>query len=322
MEAAFGLLKDTKDERDWKYEVIREEDQEVGAVAYTPKNKKVLIKTLSIKDQRPYNTCCFASATIQKEIDEGVELSLRSLVSFARSAGYITGNGYSSLRNAQNAVIQYGIAEAKLLKEEPKNDWETYTKHYSLSSKDVKNSAALHKAKSQVVLVNQSDWFHALDNGRTIQTGCMWYTGYNSPTAPFVLSIGRGRSVGGHAFTCVGYDLAKSVFIFQNSFGSSWGDKGLFYIRFADFRYLYQGRLSVDMPQLPNLVAKSYEGKDIKSESDPRIYRVRDGKRYWYPDERTFFSWGGRFGTEKTWQLVSSQVINAIPEGGVMELKK
>jgi len=320
VEASFGLLKDKEDERDWKYSAVRAEDGEVG-IAYSPKSYTKQISTLSIKDQRPYNICCFASATVQKEKDEGVELSPRSLVAYARSAGYITGNGYSSLRNAQQAIIEHGIAEASLVKEEPRNDWETYTKHYSLSSKEVTSSAANHKAKAQLLLTSQSDWFHALDNDRIIQTGCAWFSGYNTLPDPYVLPIGKGVNVGGHAFVCIGYDLGNKVFIFQNSFGRNWGNNGIFYVRFADFGALYQGRLTVDMPNIVNTVAASYEGKDIKSASDPKIYHVMEGKKLWYPDEKTFFSWGGRFGTDKTWTLVSSQILSAIPDGGVMKLK-
>lgn len=318
--ASFGLLKDKEDERDWKYSALRAKDEGIG-IAYSPKNYRKQISTLSVKDQRPYNICCFAAATLQKEKDEGVELSPRSLVAYAKSAGYITGNGYSSLRNAQQAVIEHGIAEASLVKEEPKNDWSMYSSHYSLLAKPIKENAAKHKAKSQLLLTSQSDWFHALDNDRIIQTGCKWYTGYNNLKDPYVLPIGSGVYVGGHSFACVGYDIGNKVFICQNSFGSNWGSNGIFYVRFADFSAFYQGRLTVDIPEMVNTVAATYEGKDIKSNNDPKIYRVMGGKKLLYPDEKTFFSWGGKFGTDKTWVMVSSQILSAIPDGGVMKLK-
>lgn len=315
----YGLLKDEKDERDWEYKVLREEEN-IG-LGYLPKNKRVLLKTISVKDQRPYNTCCFASAIVQKELDEGVELSLRSLVSYARSAGYITGNGYSSLRNAQKALIEFGAAEVGLVQEELRSNWDLYS-HARNLQEDVRENAAKHKAKNSLLLTSISDWFHALDNGRAIQTGCKWYTGYNQLPAPYILPIGRGAYVGGHAFTCIGYDTDKKVFIFQNSFNKTWGDSGLFYIRFSDFSQLYQGRLTVDLPNVVDKVVSAYEGKDIKTNDNPGIYRVRDGKRYLYPNEQVFFSWGGRFGTDKTWVLVSKQVMEALPLGGSMELKK
>lgn len=314
-ELTFGVIEEKSDERDYLYSVVRDEET-IGAV-YVPKNERKVIKTVSVKDQRPYNTCCFASATAQKEVDEGVELSLRSLVAYARKTGYITGNGYSSLRNSQLALINFGVAEAKLLEEAPKTSWEKYSAHYEALSSKVLDSAKSHKAKSTLLLTTQSDWFHALDNDRVIQTGCVWYTTYNKLSPPYVLPIGTGVSVGGHAYICIGYDLGKKVFIMQNSFGDTWGDNGRFYVRFSDFKSLYQGRLTVDEPVIEK-VASSYEGKDIKSASDPKIYRVKDGKKHWYPDEKTFFSWGGRFGSDKTWILVSDSVMKAIPEGNRM----
>ena len=40
-----------------------------------------------------------------------------------------------------------------------------------------------------------------------------------------------GDSVeGGHAVMCVGYDDKKQLFIVRNSWGTSWGDKGYFYM--------------------------------------------------------------------------------------------
>ena len=39
--------------------------------------------------------------------------------------------------------------------------------------------------------------------------------------------------LGGHAVLAVGYDDAKQVFIIRNSWGSTWGDKGYFYMPYA-----------------------------------------------------------------------------------------
>jgi C1A family cysteine protease len=39
--------------------------------------------------------------------------------------------------------------------------------------------------------------------------------------------------LGGHAVLAVGYDNAKQVFIVRNSWGSTWGDKGYFYMPYA-----------------------------------------------------------------------------------------
>jgi C1A family cysteine protease len=42
----------------------------------------------------------------------------------------------------------------------------------------------------------------------------------------------REKLLGGHAVLLVGYDKTKKVFIARNSWGTSWGDSGYFYIPF------------------------------------------------------------------------------------------
>jgi C1A family cysteine protease len=55
--------------------------------------------------------------------------------------------------------------------------------------------------------------------------------------------VGYEQCLGGHAVLCVGYDLDKEVFIFRNSWGENWGDKGYFYLPFA---YVLNANLAED----------------------------------------------------------------------------
>ena len=50
--------------------------------------------------------------------------------------------------------------------------------------------------------------------------------------------------LGGHAVLCVGYDDSMQRFIMRNSWGSSWGDKGYFYI---PYDYLTSPDLCTDL---------------------------------------------------------------------------
>ncbi|HBN08400.1 MAG TPA: hypothetical protein DD435_07055 [Cyanobacteria bacterium UBA8530] len=45
------------------------------------------------------------------------------------------------------------------------------------------------------------------------------------------------QSVGGHAVVFVGYDDAKKMLIVRNSWGTSWGDKGYFYMPYANMSH-------------------------------------------------------------------------------------
>jgi C1A family cysteine protease len=51
------------------------------------------------------------------------------------------------------------------------------------------------------------------------------------------------QMLGGHAVLAVGYDDAKQRFTVQNSWGTSWGDKGFFYM---PYEYLTNPNLADD----------------------------------------------------------------------------
>ena len=41
--------------------------------------------------------------------------------------------------------------------------------------------------------------------------------------------------LGGHANTIIGYDDTKAAFLVQNSWGTSWGNKGFYYLPYSVF---------------------------------------------------------------------------------------
>lgn len=61
-------------------------------------------------------------------------------------------------------------------------------------------------------------------------------------------SVGNQRFEGSHAMVVVGYDDGKEAFEIMNSWGTEWGNKGFFWIKYKDFAQLtyfaYQFRLS------------------------------------------------------------------------------
>jgi C1A family cysteine protease len=52
------------------------------------------------------------------------------------------------------------------------------------------------------------------------------------------------KPIGGHAICCVGYDDTKQVWIMRNSWGTSWGDNGYFYLPYA---YLTNNSYTTDL---------------------------------------------------------------------------
>lgn len=304
---ALGLLPHQEDERDFGFGEV------FGASAYQPKHRVYEIPTLSIKNQSPLNTCVWNSATVQKEVAEGTQLSVRYLVAKAKQKGRLSGNGFASLRDAQQTLIDTGICEESLLPN-VMMDWASYSSTSPISMNALAN-AEQHKASRFFIVKTKDEMLKAIDDGLVIQTGMMWRTGYRSPAAPFILNIGSGNPITGHAFVLKGYDLNRNVWKFQNSFGPYWGDKGDFYVRMADWSG-FPGYVSVDADN-STLIA-SYEGKDVKSDDSPVIFRIQKGQKRPFLSEQSFFNAGGRFGTDKTWKLISKSLLNSIPVGQPM----
>lgn len=78
---------------------------------------------------------------------------------------------------------------------------------------------------------------NALSNGYPVIIGFHVYSSFMSTSVartgnmPYP-NTKRERLLGGHAVLLVGYNKTKKVFIARNSWGTSWGDKGYFYMPF------------------------------------------------------------------------------------------
>jgi hypothetical protein len=59
--------------------------------------------------------------------------------------------------------------------------------------------------------------------------GTNWYEGMFDPTPAGEVKIG-GSVAGGHEYECYGYDVAADQWMFWNSWGASWGQRGAFWM--------------------------------------------------------------------------------------------
>ena len=88
---------------------------------------------------------------------------------------------------------------------------------------------------------------HELANGNVIMFGMLVYNSFESPettkTGIVKLPIPGEACLGGHALLLVGYNEEEQGFIFRNSWGEGWGDKGYGYIQ---YEYVLSGALAAD----------------------------------------------------------------------------
>jgi C1A family cysteine protease len=128
------------------------------------------------------------------------------------------------------------------------------TNHYGASLEsywpyDIKKfkQEPIHEAKADALnrkvtryerITNFNSCIDAISNGYPVIMGFHVYSSFMSMNVartgimPYP-NTKRERLLGGHAVLLVGYNKTKKVFIARNSWGTSWGDRGYFYMPFS-----------------------------------------------------------------------------------------
>jgi len=152
----------------------------------------------------------------------------------------------STLTQGINALEKYGVCQEstwpyiinKFAIKPPANAYTEGAQHEVLSALRVKQTMASMKG--------------CLSSGFPFVTGIEVYSSFEGTVATNTGYVPMPNTkteqlLGGHAVTCVGYNDAKGVWIMQNSWGTSWGDKGYFYL---PYNYLLSSSLAGDMWQI------------------------------------------------------------------------
>jgi len=192
-----GLKKEKFDHRDYKVE------EHLGwGFGYKPKHKRKVIPQLSVKNQAPYNTCVWNATTGQKEIDENVILSPRSIVTRGRQSQLLIRDGIASLRSGQKVLSDWGIMQDSELPDQPHKSFNEYS-----SAKLDSKKASRHRTKSYFSVRTRNAIIKAIDDGHVVVSGIKWYTGWNTRYLPknALISGNVGYPVGGHAIKLIGY---------------------------------------------------------------------------------------------------------------------
>lgn len=148
------------------------------------------------------------------------------------------------------AQIRDGIKSVATTGYIPETEWPyIISKFKTKPSKGCYTDAAKSLVKQYLRIDNT-----VLNNMKTVLasgfTFVFGFTVYESFESAAVAKTGmvpmpklKEQVLGGHAVCCVGYDDSKQCFIVRNSWGSSWGDGGHFYIPYT---YLTNANLADD----------------------------------------------------------------------------
>lgn len=273
---------------------------------YKPKNTKKVIPTLSVKKQK-YNTCGWTGTAAQKEVDEKVILSMRSLVAIAKREKSLTGDGFSNLRSNELMLQKFGVAEESIAPslENSEISWNEYSNPQILTL-EITNNAELHKSGTFWQIWRKDHIFKAIDEDRTVGVGLQWFNAYNMQggfQSPWILPWKTGSYVGGHKVFVKGYDLdyqGKQVFHLQNSFGIEYGLNGDFFIetdKLMEDIKTFGAFINLDVEKDLAQFLQKADGAIVKDEGnvDPQkrkdIYYILNGEKHLVPDEATLMSY-------------------------------
>jgi C1A family cysteine protease len=156
-----------------------------------------------------------------------------------------------------SALVKTGVCDEK-------------TCPYNINNFAVKPSSVAYTEASNFKLLSYTpinetltDIKSALADGHPIAFGFQVYDSFESSTTSrtgiMTMPTKTETLLGGHAVTMVGYDDIRKVFIVRNSWGTSWGDNGHFYMPYEyvtspnDYCDEFYATISVTNPVYPKV---------------------------------------------------------------------
>lgn len=261
-------------------------------------------------DQERLNICVFASRVQGRSIQTGIRFSVRSDVKLAKKLGWITGNGWSSLRAENEIGVKYGRVPYELCPDEINGmSWEEYSEWTAEDERLLNEVAPHYKTPEYQKIWSWSQAVKALEDGLVLFTAGKWYLQMNAPQAPKYLLQPFGPYYGGHAYIGTGYRGRGDDFENPQTFGTTYGDNGKAWIDDLFGANQYAIYIELDLPLSSYL--HYYEGKDVKAKNGAAVYHIEDGKKKAYLTEEEFVATGRSFTDVKTIKL---DVLSQIPD--------
>jgi len=238
--AKFGWKRDLPDPRDHKYKV--------SAPISLPPMVDLRDKCPDVYDQGNIGSCtanAMGSVFQFEQMKQGIPnfMPSRLFVYYNTRAmeGTINDDAGATLRNTMKSMVDIGVC--------PENLW-NYNKCFKKKPSD---NCYVEAGKNQVIeylRVTHSlyEMKYCLAEGYPIGFGMVLYESFmsedvtNSGIVPMPKLLSES-AVGGHAVKAVGYDDSKNWLIVKNSWGTSWGDRGYFYL---PYEYISTPNLAAD----------------------------------------------------------------------------
>jgi C1A family cysteine protease len=198
-----------------------------------PKTADLRTQQAPVYDQGQLGSCtAFAIAkglreSLQRKDGEQA-VSLSALFQY-----YETRKRLDSIGEDSGGTITDGVAVLKETGAAPDAAWPYEISKFKLKPPAAAYSAAGdNKVHETTQLASLDDVKSAIASGQPVAFGFLVYKSMMSIGKDAVLPLPKAgeKVLGGHAVLAVGYDDEKQQLIVRNSWGSSWGDKGYFYM--------------------------------------------------------------------------------------------
>ena len=240
-----GWVKDTLDERDYKYSLRVPQKETALSVDLRPKCPKVI-------NQGTLGSCTACATTSMVQFVRGVSKysewmpsPLFTYYSTRLIEGSINRDDGASLRNTLISTVRYGVT--------PELFWRYNIKNFTVKPpQGVWNEALKHQTIQYLRIDNtkESEICDCLTKGYPFVFGVAVYESFLSSTVirtgivPFP-NTRKEKFLGGHALLAVGYEGTgeSKKLIVQNSWGTGWGQRGFCKI---PFKYITSSQLCGD----------------------------------------------------------------------------
>lgn len=254
---ALGCKKDPKDLRDIPMSFV------LPAIPL-PKTFDYTARMSPVRDQKDEGTCvAFASVVGLKEYQDSleykklVELSPRYVYNLCKKFDGAPGEEGTYPRVAMKVLLNYGTCH--------ESDW-PYKPHQNDSpKKDAEKKAKKFRIKAYARLNSLIEMKRSLlINGpflAGVEVFNSWFDKKVQKTGMIPMPISGEEIAGGHAICIVGFNDAKRLFKFKNSWSDEWADNGYGYLPYEYIsKYCSDAWSGTDLIEDPKALVKRIEG--------------------------------------------------------------